>query len=92
MMSARRTLESTGLLPTVVAADVLHQIGIDDETLIDYVERKTESAYQHSDHFRRGLHSADPRAWYRMWVEHWIKGEHGRREKRRRLEVAHDQQ
>ena len=77
-MSASKlaTFESTGLLPAVVAGDVLRQLGIADETLVDYVEQRTENLYRESKIFRRGLSSTDPRGWYRMWVEHWIRGEY----------------
>jgi hypothetical protein len=77
------TFESTGLLPVVVAADVLRELGVTDETLIDYVEQRTQDVYRNNERFRKGLSSTDPRAWYRMWVKHWIAGEHNRREKRR---------
>jgi hypothetical protein len=80
------TFESTGLLPAVVAADVLRELNITDGTLIDYVEQRTQGVYQNNERFRHGLSSTDPRAWYRMWVRHWIQGEHNRREKRRQLQ------
>jgi hypothetical protein len=80
------TFESTGLLPAVVAEGMLRELSIADETLIDYVEQRTQDVYRNNERFRKGLSSTDPRAWYRMWVKHWIAGEHNRREKRRQLQ------
>ena len=92
-MSARSlTFDDTGLLPAVIAEDVLRQLGIEDRSLIEYVEQRTETAYRESDKFRSGLSSTDPRGWYRMWVEHWIRGEHHRRDKRRQAEFQERQQ
>lgn len=82
------TFADTELLPHVVAEDVLRQLGIRDVTLVDYVTDKTERMYATSERFRAGLSSTDPRAWYRMWVEHWIRGEHNRRMRQARSEHA----
>jgi hypothetical protein len=84
-MSENADFESTGLLPAIVTEDVLRELGINDPTLIDYVEQRTESVYRENAKFRYGLSSTDPRGWYRMWVRHWIEGEHNRREKQKRL-------
>lgn len=80
-----RTFDDTGLLPQIVAEAVLRQLEIQDETLIDYVIDRTDRAFCTSVTFRRGLTSTDARGWYRMWVEHWIRGEHKRRTKLRNL-------
>ena len=85
MSNSNLSFESTGLLPAVVAENVLRQLSIADETLIDYIERKTENVYRNNPGFRQSLTSGDPRACYRMWVEHWITGEHHRREKQRAI-------
>lgn len=73
------TFDDTGLHPATVAQDVLRQLDITDSTLVDYVIKKTYNVYDHNERFRSGLSSTDPRGWYKMWVEHWIKGEHKRR-------------